>query len=178
LAATYADRFGTGVRITIAGRPYVPAGCGAAVAPVQCPDLVGADPSTARLTLALVADTTSITPAEAGAARLVVHNLGNRRFTVDSGIPLAGSLVLPGTDTVVGRWTGGWAGVGGGVDLGPGEAGEIPVVFGASRCDGRPGSALPAGRYGLRAVLTPAGGGEPRLLSPETIVTVRPDGRL
>ena len=54
----------------------------------------------------------------------------------------------------------------------PGEDGEIAVVFGASRCDGEPGSALPPGRYGLRVVLTSAGGGEPSLVSPATIVTI------
>jgi hypothetical protein len=119
-----------------------------------------------------VADTTSIAAAQTGRARLVVHNLGSRRFVIDSGIPIVGSLVLPGTDRVVGRWSGTSAGVGGGVDLEPGEAGEIAVVFGASRCDGQPGSALPPGRYGLRVVLAPEGGGEPSFVSPEAIVAV------
>jgi len=172
LAARYAERFGSGVRITLGGHAYLPAGCGPRVAPPLCPDLVGGDPKELRLTLAVVADTPTITAAQTGKARLVVHNLGARRFAIDTGGPIVGSLVLPGTRSVVGRWSGVLAGVGGGVDLTPGKAGAIDVFFGASRCDGQPGSALPPGRYGLRVVLAPGRAGEPRLLSGETFITV------
>lgn len=172
LAAAYADRFGSAVRITVGGHPFIPSGCGPAVDAPRCLDLAAGDPAGLDITLGIVADTPVITAAQAGRARLVVHNLGRRRFVIDSGVPILGSLVLPGTTRVVGRWTGVLVGVGGGVDLRPGERGEIPVLFGATRCDGEPGSALPPGRYGLRAVLAPELGGEPRLLSGETTVTV------
>lgn len=56
-------------------------------------------------------------------------------------------------------------------------------VFGASRCDGRPGSALPPRPYGLRVALraegptswaatATVGDPAPGLISPEVIVTV------
>jgi hypothetical protein len=64
----------------------------------------------------------------------------------------------------------------GGVHLAPGETGTRDTVFAAGRCDGRAGSALPPGNYGLRVVLTPEGPPEAnlsrRLLSPETIINV------
>lgn len=48
------------------------------------------------------------------------------------------------------------------------------MLYGASRCDGGPGSALPPGRYGLRVVLAPEGSEPgPSLLSPQALVTVR-----
>jgi hypothetical protein len=61
------------------------------------------------------------------------------------------------------------------VDLDPGESGTIAVIFGAARCDGEPGSALPPGTYGLRVALTQEGPPDqnyPVYLSSEAVVTV------
>jgi hypothetical protein len=98
-----------------------------------------------------------------------VGNIGDSRFAIDSGMPIVGPLVTPGTTDVVGTFTGG------GVDLGPNEQGTIDVIFGAARCDGQPGSALPPGVYGLRVALTAEGPPDPdrpTYLSPEVPVTV------
>lgn len=174
LALGYAERFGDAVSIDLGGHPYVPAGCGPAPEPRRCGELTGSDPATAGIELTVVADTPTIAPFENGHARLIVHNIGSKRFAIDSGIPVVGSLVIPGTTRVVGTYAGAVGGVGGGVDLSPGQRGEVEVLFGASRCDGQPGSALPPGTYGLRVVLQPEGFlHEPRLLSGQATVTIR-----
>lgn len=175
-AASIVRRFGDAVRIHVGPFLYVPRGCGAQPVPQPCPDLVGDAPSTAGLRLKVIADTPHIRVSQTGRARLEVRNVGTTDFSIDSGIPIRGSLVRPGTEHVVGVYAGGIAGVGGGVRLAPGETDTIDAFFGAARCDGGPGSALPPGRYGLRIVLTPEGPPDavlsPRLLSPQTMVTV------
>jgi len=124
----------------------------------------------------VIADTPRIKASEPGRARLQIRNAGTNEFSIDSGVPLVGSLVRRGTNHVVGNYSGGVGGVGGGVHLAPGATGTIGTMFGAARCDGHAGSALLPGRYGLRVVLTPEGppGADlsPRLLSPEMIITV------
>ncbi len=65
--------------------------------------------------------------------------------------------------------------LGGGVDLAPGQSGTIDVVFGAGRCDGGPGSAIPPGEYRLVVALTTEGADRtsaPAYLSPEIPMTV------
>jgi hypothetical protein len=114
--------------------------------------------------------------ADARAARLVVRNVGMNHFAIDSGIPIAGWVVKPGTRQVIGTSASPSAGTGGGVRLEPGETGAIPVSFDAARCGPGRASALVPGRYGLRVVLEPQGplGADlsPVLLAPETIVMV------
>ena len=171
LAATYFARWGDALQITIVNLPYVPDGCGAQSVQAACPDIVGSDPARAGLALAVVADTASLAAYQAGKAHLVVRNIGATRFAIDSGIPIVGVLVTPGTNHVVGRTVGAIAGVGGGVDLAPGEEGSIPITFGGGRCDGHAGSAVPPGVYGLRVALTAEGPSDevrPIYLSPET----------
>ena len=175
LAATYFARWGDALQITIINLPYVPDGCGPQPIQPACPDIVGSEPAVAGLALTVVADTGSLTAWQFGKAHLVVRNVGTTRFTIDSGIPIVGVLVTPGTNRVVGRNVGALAGTGGGVDLAPGEEGSIQVVFGAGRCDGQAGSALPPGTYGLRVALTaegPSDEARPIYLSPETPISI------
>jgi hypothetical protein len=177
LAAQLVKRYGDALRVQVGGVLYVPRGCGTRPAPYRCPDLEGSAPATRGLTLRVVADTLTIKVGEPGRAHLEVHNIGTSRFAIDSGIPIVGSLVKPGTRHVVGTYAFAIAGTGGGVNLGPGETGSIDMVFGAARCDGAPGSGLAPGRYGLRVVLTPESPlgmhRSPALLSPQTIVYVQ-----
>jgi len=176
---TFADelltQWGDALQITIGGQMYVPAGCGPQPIPERCDDLAGIDPASAGIELKVAADTPSITPGQTGRAKLIVTNIGTTKFSIDSGIPILGVLVTPGSDHVVGTYRGGVAGVGGGVDLAPGGEGSIDVIFGAGRCDGQPGSALPPGTYGLRVALTAEGPPDetrPIYLSSETPITV------
>lgn len=123
LAARYLDRYGDAIRITLGeGHTYVPDGCGHQPVPERCPDLSGSDPTLSGLALEVVPDGEGIAAHEIGHATLVVRNLGRTRFSIDSGIPIIASLVAPGTTRVVARYWGAVAGVGGGVDLGPGRA--------------------------------------------------------
>lgn len=173
LANDYIKRWGDALRVRMGGQLYIPEGCGPQPAPTRCADLTGLDPAVAGIALTVVPDTPTIPASETGRAQLVIRNIGSGRFTIDSGIPILGVLVLPGTNHVVGHWVGQLGGVGGGVDLAPGQEGAIPVMFGAARCDGQRGTALPPGEYGLRVGLTAEGpSGGPVYLSPEAIIGV------
>ncbi len=175
LARRYVEQWGDLVRITMGALPYVPEGCGPQPEPRVCPPLAGLDPATAGLELRISPATLTMRASEQGRAELVVRNVGTERFEIDSGKPIVGQLVRLGTTEAVGSYAGVSEGVGGGVRLAPGEEGAIPVIFGAARCDGQPGSALPPGQYGLRVVLTEEGRptvGRPAYLSPEAVVTI------
>lgn len=50
----------------------------------------------------------------------------------------------------MGRFAGPIAGTGYGFTLAPGASKDVPVTVGTARCDGRRGSLLPPGRYGVR----------------------------
>jgi hypothetical protein len=176
IAAQLVQQYGEAVRIHVGATLYVPHGCGSPPTPPHCPDLTGDAPSSADLRLSLVVDHPRLQPSRPGGASLEVRNLGTKPFTIEPGSVLVGSLVKPGTTHVVGVNTFPVAGTGKLFTAAPGATVTIPVVFGAGRCDGRAGSALPPGRYGLRVVLTPEGPPSanltPRLLSPQTLVTV------
>lgn len=170
------DRYGDALDIEIGGRRYVPTGCGEPTPPDICEPLIGVDPAGAGLQLTLVADTPTIRQSEVGRAHLVIKNVGTTRFSIDPGQPMLASIVAPATTRVIGHDTFIIAGTGLLVDLEPGEDGTVRVEFGAGRCDGGPGSAVPAGTYGLRVVLTPEGAstGSAAYLSPEIPISVTP----
>jgi hypothetical protein len=175
LATDLIERFGDLLTVAVGALPFVPEGCGPQPPPRKCPDLAGLDPATVGLELSIALDTPTISQGGFGAAKLIERNIGTAPFTLDSGQPVVGRLVYPGTLRVVGESVGAIAGVGGGPQLGPGESGSVSVVFGAGRCDGQPGSAVPPGVYGLRVALTsegPSPGTYPVYLSPEVPVTV------
>jgi hypothetical protein len=175
LARDMIERFGDILIVSVGAMSFVPDGCRSKPTPRKCPDLVGIDPATIGLELSIVLDTPTISQGQAGQGKLIEKNIGSAPFSVGSGEPVVGKLVYPGTLRVVGEFTGGIAGVGGGPQLASGESGTISIVFGAGRCDGEPGSAVPPGVYGLRVLLTQEGpnpGSYPAYLSPEVQVTV------
>ncbi len=175
LAIDLIERFGDILMVSVGALPFVPDGCGPKPTPRKCPDLAGTDPATVGLELSVVVETPTIRQGAVGHAKLVERNIGTAPFSLDSGRPVVGMLVYPGTLRVVGEFTGGIAGVGGGPQLAPGESGAIDIYFGTGRCDGEPGSAVPPGVYGLRIALTSEGpnpGTYPKYLSPEVQVTV------
>jgi hypothetical protein len=175
LAVDMIKQFGDILMVSVGAIPFVPDGCGPKPPPRKCPDLAGTDPATVGLELSIVLDTPTLTQGGFGQAKLIEKNIGTAPFSLDSGQPVVGMLVYPGTLRVVGEYVAGIAGVGGGPQLAPGQSGWVDVVFGAGRCDGQPGSAVPPGVYGLRVALTSEGpdpGTYPVYLSPEVEVTV------
>jgi hypothetical protein len=173
LAARLVERFGGAVRVQVGLINNSPRGCEKPVDRPHCPALTGDAPKTAGVRLTVLVDTPTIRVSDHGEARLRVENVGTTDFAIDSGIPLVGSLVEPGTTEVVGTHSGVIAGVGGGVRLAPGQSGTIEMVLGAARCARKSRSAVPPGRYGLRVVLEPEGREPgPRLRSPAAAVTV------
>jgi hypothetical protein len=175
IALDLIERFGDLLTVSVGALSFVPDGCGSKPPPRKCPDLVGTDPATVGLELSIVLETATISQGESGGGKLIEKNTGTAPFMLDSGQPVVGALVYPGTLRVVGEYTGAIAGVGGGPQLAPGESGSVGVIFAAGRCDGEPGSAVPPGVYGLRVALTSEGpnpGTYPVYLSPEVQVTV------
>jgi hypothetical protein len=175
LAMNLIERFGDILMVSVGALPFVPDGCGPKPPPRKCPDLAGNDPATVGLELSIVVDTLTISQGAVGQAKLVERNIGTAPFSLDSGQPVVGLLVYPGTLRVAGEFTGPIAGVGGGPQLAPGESGSISMIFGTGRCDGEPGSSVPPGVYGLRIALSSEGpnpGTYPKYLSPEVQVTV------
>jgi hypothetical protein len=173
VAASYVRRFGSAVAITVGALPYVPRGCGSPPPVFRCPDLVGSDPASAGLSVTIVVDTPTISRYESGRAHLVVRNTGTATFTMDTGQPIVAQVTRPGTTHVVADFVGGIAGTGNDLRLDPGQQRSVPVYFGTARCDGRPGSAVPPGRYAVRAILRPeTTPSEPAYLSAEEPVTI------
>jgi hypothetical protein len=172
-AASYVQRWGPIVQITIAGQPYLPKGCGPQSSAPTCPDVAAGDPAAVKLELSLTLAKSNFNVSEVGRATLRVQNNGTEVFDGSGGPDLIGVLVEPGTRRVVARFTGGTKAIAIGRQIAPGESADISVIFGAARCDGGEGSALPPGVYGLRVVV----GGDQRTpgsgyLSPEIPVTL------
>lgn len=102
--------------------------------------------------------------------QLVITNGSDQAVDIHSGLPLTAVIVLPGTDSVVGAFTGSIAGVGREFMLNPGDEGHLPVIVPAT---GDQGSLLQPGLYAARAILQLFGDvGRLRILTPETPVTV------
>ena len=78
---------------------------------------------------------------------ITVTNTGSAPATFQSGSPLVGLIVQPGTTNVVASYTGGIAGVGVGGTLAPGESSEIQVLVGTASCEPSVGYTLPPGQY-------------------------------
>jgi hypothetical protein len=173
LAARYAQRWGSAVSITVGAEPYVPAGCGPQPTAPRCPALSGADPASAKLQLRVVLDAPALSRYVLGTGHLVVRNVGSSAISMDVGQPVLGAVVTPGTANKVGGDVQAFiAGAGDLLHLAPGEEGQIPLVVGAGRCDGRPGSALPPGPYSLRVVLPDSRAGQRDYLSAETAINI------
>jgi len=173
LAASYTRRFGSAMAITVGALPYVPRGCGPPPQAFRCPDLAGAEPASAGLSVTVVVDTPDLSRYETGRAHLIIRNTGGSTFTMDVGQPIVGQMTRPGTTHVIGGFVGGIGGTGEEVHLGPGQDASVPVTFGTARCDGLAGTAVPPGRYAVRAILRPeTTPSEPAYLSAEAAVTV------
>jgi hypothetical protein len=74
---------------------------------------------------------------------------------MDTGQPVQAVVVLPGRRRVVGVYSGGIAGTGYVVRVGPGQSQTIPMIGGTARCDGGIGSALPRGNYQVIVQIAP-----------------------
>jgi hypothetical protein len=110
---------------------------------------------------------------------VTVTNTGGTATGFESGSPLVGSVVKPGTTTAVASYSGMIAGVGLGPMLQPGESTDIPVYVGTESCDPSLGYTLPPGQYEVLAVVVvhyPQAQGDPTVnqlvTSPATLTVV------
>jgi hypothetical protein len=174
-AAAFVARWGELIAIDLAGRPYVPKGCGTPPPPIPCPDLTSAkDAASSGLNVAIVGAPASMARSATGQAKVEITNTGSAHFSMDTGQPIVGVIVASGTATVVGVNSGGIAGTGYLVDLAPGDQKTLDMVFGAASCGDPATTAIAPGTYGLRVVLTREGAkpGDPAYLSPEVPITI------
>jgi hypothetical protein len=81
---------------------------------------------------------------------LIVTYHGPDAFNVGTHTPLDADLVRPGTLHIVGTFSGIIGGMGVTLALRDGQTTSIPLLLGAYRCDGGPGSGIPSGTYGVR----------------------------
>ena len=79
--------------------------------------------------------------------KVVFTNTGTADVSFESGDPLTGVVVMPGTTDVVGTFTGVLAGTGAGAVLAPGESTEVGLVVGTASCIPANGFMLPPGEY-------------------------------
>ena len=167
LASRVLARFGDIVEIEIGETVY----CGGPGTSRRCDDVPGSDALPPGLSLNLRLDRSSIKATEGLGGELVIRNDSPTLFEMEPGQPLMAEIVLPGTRTVVGTYSGAIAGTGYNLTLRNGQSDKIDVIVGASRCDGEPGSALPPGRYAVRVGIG-HNEGEPGYLAPEVPLTI------
>ncbi len=175
VAADIAARYGDLVTITVGALSYPDRTTGGFGV---CSDLVPPPPTMPTTLVATLQPIGSpVTSGHDFEAVVNVTNTGDEVVTFESGSPLTALVYLPGTDEVVGIYTGGIAGVGVGAELGPGEAIDIDVVGGTASCDPDLGYALPPGDYEVRVAVDqyeyPDGGFELHaILSEPTPLTI------
>jgi len=146
LAARVEARFGNAVAIMVGLASYR---CGDGNSR-KCPSLQGSSNLPPGLHLTLNLGVASMPATGSINAQLVVQEDSATPLAMDTGSPLVADIVRPGTRTVVATYGGGIGGVGFGFDLHNGERAPITTVVAAWRCDGRRGSTLPPGTYGVR----------------------------
>jgi hypothetical protein len=115
-----------------------------------------------------------------GHGRLVLRNSGPGRIgPLDSGQPLAGSLLNASRETV-GGYSGWIAGTGLTIDLPPGRSASIPVIYGTASSREDLGYVVPPGSYWLKVQMRIQNSpGEPAraLTAPLTQITIIPRAR-
>ncbi len=94
----------------------------------------------------------AVVAGEATEGRVVFTNTGTSDVSFETGDPLVGVVVLPGTTEVVGTYSGNIAGVGAGGVLAPGETLEVALLVGTASCIPANGYVLPPGEYEVIAV--------------------------
>jgi hypothetical protein len=167
LAAALEARFRGAVSITVGGAPYH---CGVGTAP-KCAAIKATSTLPAGLHLALRLGRTTMRADDSFNASLLVKNDGPKPLGMDPGEPIVALIVRPGTRTVVGTYSGPIGGTGLGLNLHDGQSHSVKTIVSGWRCDGRPGSTLPPGRYGVLAGIS-SNEGPPQLLAPEAPLTI------
>jgi hypothetical protein len=177
VASELAARYGSAVELRVGAfsfpgrRPCSPRPPGAPALEEQAPG---------GLEMNVEVDQTVLEVGDDGHGRLVLRNNGQERIgPLSSGQPLVGSL-LNASREAVGGYTGWIAGTGLTIDLEPGRAASIKVIFGTASSREELGYALPPGKYWLKVQLSfRHGHGEPTyaLTAPLTQITIVPQAR-
>ena len=147
-AADLAKRYGDLVAITVGNFPYPMPADRASLRADACRFANVSGPKNMQGLVATVTlSTATVRSGLDGEGVVTVTNNGSETVSINTGSPLVGAVVRPGTSTVVGVFVGGIGGVGDGASLQPGQTHDIQALFGTSSCDATLGYALPRGNY-------------------------------
>jgi hypothetical protein len=148
LAADLVGRYGDTVSVMLGNFPYpLPADLGS-IDPVACRVADFAGPTDHKgLQATVTFESATVTAGADIQGTVTITNTGSEPVSFESGSPLAGAIVRPGTTTVVGTHVGVIAGAGAGATLEPGGSYDIPALFGTASCDPSAGYVVPAGDY-------------------------------
>ena len=149
LAAQLHEDYGEMLQIDVGRRPYPPDPAPRAPAVLTVDDPITVD----GLEAELLPNNPSVRAGRDGFGWVVLRNVGDERIELETGQPVVGSVVQPGTAEVVGEYRWYIAGTGLTLTISPGEETRIPLVFGTCAAGAMPGYTVPPGEYGLRAVI-------------------------
>jgi hypothetical protein len=170
LAARVRTRFGAAVLITVGLTVWN----GHTGRSPRCMSLPETTSMPKDLNISLHLRSNNVKAGGAFSGTLTLRYEGPSSFEMDTGQPVEAVVVRRGTHRVVGVSSGGIAGTGYGLRLGPGQSYQVSVIGGTARCDGGIGSALPAGHYQAMAVAMDENGQAPRYLTNPVPLTVAP----
>lgn len=142
LAAEWHRRYGDALRITVGNLPYPPT-----TEPWPVVEAPRSTTTLAGVELRVVLDAPDVATGENLEGRLVLSNRSDTPVPIQSGQPLVGVVVRPGTDEVVGCFSGAVAGTGWSAVLSPGDEASLRVVVGTASCRLDAGYLLPPGTY-------------------------------
>jgi hypothetical protein len=154
-------KYGAAVQITIGFSTWN----GTAARSPNCGDLLAATPLPEGLSLSLHLKSHKVDYGGDFSGSIKVHESGPGSFEMDTGQPLTAVITKPGSNRIVGEYSGGIAGTGYGPRIEPGQGYSIDVVGGTARCDGGRGSALPAGHYDAVVQVGPEASNHPVFLT-------------
>ncbi len=178
-AAELVETYGAAVEVHVGWFPYpMPAELAASgeVTAACAADLAGPTDMNG-LVAELRLDSGTLAAGDGTKGRVVFTNTGTGDVSFETGDPLVGVVVRPGTPEIVGTYSGDIAGVGAGGVLAPGETLEVGLLVGTASCIPANGYVLPPGEYEVlvRAVIDYSRRSyAPQLVSLRSALTVEP----
>lgn len=153
LAVELVRRYGDLVTVTLGNFSYPDARVGPSVGYAACEVRYDIPTEVHGLRAVVRLSEGSVRAGADFAGTITVTNTGTAPLHFDSGAPLAGAVVEPGTTRVAASYDSAIAGVGISADLAPGASRELPALFGTASCDPGVGYALPPGGYEVLVVV-------------------------
>jgi hypothetical protein len=148
-AAGLVETYGAAIDVQVGLFPYpMPAELAASMEVVDaCASDLAGPTDMNGLVAELRLDSGTLVAGDGTEGRVVFTNTGTGDVSFETGDPLVGSVVRPGTNEIVATYSGDIAGVGAGGVLAPGETLEVGLLVGTASCIPANGYVLPPGEY-------------------------------